>query len=71
MDIKVVYSAKEGNDKLCEEVFKIVNHLELPERLVTIYHPKTYGINEEKFDLENFLFVVNSKIYARFVEYGD
>jgi hypothetical protein len=71
MDIKVVYSSKDGNDKLHEEVFKITNHLELQERLVTIYHPKTYSSGQERFDLEHFLYVIDSKIYVRFVEYGD
>ena len=69
MDIKVVYD-KEGNDKLHDTVRKMTDHLDLQDRLVTVYHPRSYGSLDERFDMEYFQEVIGNSVYSRFVEYG-
>lgn len=71
MDIKVVYDPKKGNEGLHSEILKMIDGLELPERLVTVYHPKSYKGLDERFELDLFIEIFDRSIYSRFVQYGE
>ena len=65
MDVKVVYDPDKGNMTLFADIAKIVDHLTLEDRLVTIYVPKVYKQSQERFILPE-----TSEWYQRIVEYG-
>jgi hypothetical protein len=70
MDIKVVYDPKKGHTELFDRIYGMAHHLELSERLVTVYIPKDYKMSEEKFSMETYQTFVGNTAYSRFVEYG-
>ena len=66
MDVKVVYDPNKGNMVLLEDIAKIIGHLPLEDRSVTIYVPKVYKLSQERFIAPE-----TSEWYQRIVEYGE
>lgn len=66
MDVKVVYDPDRGNMVLIADITKMIGHLPLEDRLVTIYVPKVYKQSQERFILPE-----TSEWYQRIVEYGE
>lgn len=64
MDIKVVYDPQKGLTAFYEELHRMIDHLELQDRLVTIYLPDYYKMNEQPYR-----HVDNAEWYQRIVEY--